>query len=125
MTATSLTPWQSQGVLLVDWTWIVIKGQYHKDKRGGLEWKAKMNHHWLEDFVPKSRRGRRLWICEQVRVFALELVLTFSRVFWTSTCIPTDFNDRYTASLKLLDLTVHYLYGFINEVEFVVELDFL
>ncbi|GJT18555.1 hypothetical protein Tco_0877261 [Tanacetum coccineum] len=37
MTATSLTPWQSQGVLLVDWTWIVIKGQDHKDKRGGLK----------------------------------------------------------------------------------------
>ncbi|GJZ29266.1 hypothetical protein Tco_0573913 [Tanacetum coccineum] len=35
MTATSLTPWPSQGVLLVDWTWIVIKGQDHKDKRGG------------------------------------------------------------------------------------------
>ncbi|GJQ92773.1 hypothetical protein Tco_0003912 [Tanacetum coccineum] len=60
----------------------------------------------------------------KVRVFALELVLTFPRVFWTSTCIPTDFNDGYTASFELLDLTVHYLYGFFNEVEFVVELDF-
>ncbi|GKC88143.1 hypothetical protein Tco_1148792 [Tanacetum coccineum] len=35
MTATSLTPWQSQGVILVDWTWIVIKGQDHNDERGG------------------------------------------------------------------------------------------
>ncbi|GKB50971.1 hypothetical protein Tco_0901724 [Tanacetum coccineum] len=30
----------------------------------------------LEDFIPKSRRCRRSWICEQVRVFDLELVLT-------------------------------------------------
>ncbi|GJX77992.1 hypothetical protein Tco_0324803 [Tanacetum coccineum] len=79
----------------------------------------------LEDFVPKSRRCRRLRRCEQVGIFSLELVLTFPRVFWTSTCIPTDFNDRYTASLELLDLSVHNLYWFFNEIEFVVKLDFL
>ncbi|GJS17391.1 retrotransposon protein, putative, ty1-copia subclass [Tanacetum coccineum] len=79
----------------------------------------------LEDFIPKSRRCRRLWVHKLVGVFVLELAITFPRVFWTSTCIPTDFNDRYMASFELLDLTVHNLYGFFNEIEFVVELDFL
>ncbi|GJU49717.1 hypothetical protein Tco_1219272, partial [Tanacetum coccineum] len=36
-----------------------------------------------------------------------------------------DFNDRYTASLELLDLAVYNLYGFFDAVEFIVELDFL
>ncbi|GKA35443.1 retrovirus-related pol polyprotein from transposon TNT 1-94 [Tanacetum coccineum] len=34
------------------------------------------------------------------------------------------FLNKYTASLELLDLTVHNLYGFFDEVEFIVELDF-
>ncbi|GKA68488.1 hypothetical protein Tco_0768405 [Tanacetum coccineum] len=60
----------------------------------------------LEDFVPKSRRCRRSWICEQVRVFALALVFTFPRVFWTSVCIPTDFNDSSGNDYKL-HLSMH------------------
>ncbi|GJZ66481.1 hypothetical protein Tco_0623177 [Tanacetum coccineum] len=35
------------------------------------------------------------------------------------------FANKYTASFELLDLSVHNFYGFFNEVEFVVELDFL
>ncbi|GJT32911.1 putative reverse transcriptase domain-containing protein [Tanacetum coccineum] len=73
----------------------------------------------------KSRRCRSWWIFEQVRVHALELVLAFPRVLWTSSCVPTDFNDMYTALFELLDLAVHNLYGFFDEVEFIVELDFL
>ncbi|GJZ28405.1 hypothetical protein Tco_0573052 [Tanacetum coccineum] len=35
------------------------------------------------------------------------------------------FANKYTTSLELLDLAVHNLYGFFDEVEFFVELDFL
>ncbi|GJY40486.1 hypothetical protein Tco_0427756 [Tanacetum coccineum] len=61
----------------------------------------------------------------QVRVFLPELVFMFPSVLWAFTCVPRDFNDWYTASLELLNLAVYNLYGFFNEVEFVVELDFL
>ncbi|GJT54251.1 hypothetical protein Tco_0989305 [Tanacetum coccineum] len=66
-----------------------------------------------------------LMLPTMVRVFLVKLVFAFPRVLWASTCIPTDFKDRYTASFELFNLAVHNLYGFFNEVEIVRRLDFL
>nr|GEZ09593.1 putative reverse transcriptase domain-containing protein [Tanacetum cinerariifolium] len=81
-----------------------------------------------EELCPQSSgRGIYHWcrIWEKMRVLLLHLVFTLPGELRTSPVVPTHFDDRNTTLLQTLDFTIHDLDGFFNEVQFVVNLDFI
>nr|GEZ77159.1 hypothetical protein [Tanacetum cinerariifolium] len=58
-------------------------------------------------------------------VLLLHLIFTLPGELRTSHGVPAHFDNRNTTLLQTLDLTVHNLDGFFNEVQFVVNLDFI
>nr|GFB51254.1 hypothetical protein [Tanacetum cinerariifolium] len=60
-----------------------------------------------------------------MRVLLLHLVFTLPGELRTSRGVPAHLDYRNTTLLQMLDLTVHDLNGFFNEVQFVVNLDFI
>ncbi|GJX90485.1 hypothetical protein Tco_0343811, partial [Tanacetum coccineum] len=82
----------------------------------------------LKELCPQSLRRRirrRFRITKKVRVLFLHLVFTFPGKLRTSPRVPAYLDNRNTALFQMLDLTVHDLVRFFNEVEFVVDLDFI
>ncbi|GJV13193.1 hypothetical protein Tco_1354734 [Tanacetum coccineum] len=82
----------------------------------------------LKEICPQSSsRGtcRRYGFSEKMRIFLLKLVFAFLSKFGTSPRIPAYLNDWDTALLQTFDFTVHDLDGFFNEVELVIDLDFI
>ncbi|GKC25732.1 hypothetical protein Tco_1027882 [Tanacetum coccineum] len=61
----------------------------------------------------------------KVRVFLLHLVFTLPGELRTSLRVPAYFDNQNTTLLQTLDLTLHNLDGFFDEVQFVVHLDFI
>nr|GFB94221.1 hypothetical protein [Tanacetum cinerariifolium] len=60
-----------------------------------------------------------------MRVLLLHLVFTLPGELRTSPGVPAHFDNRNMTLLQTLDLTVHDLDRFFNEVQFVVNLDFI
>ncbi|GKD57194.1 hypothetical protein Tco_1290581 [Tanacetum coccineum] len=58
-------------------------------------------------------------------VLFLHLVFTLPRKLRTSPRVPTYLDNRNTALLQTLDLKVHDLDRYFNEVDFVIHLDFI
>nr|GEW89487.1 hypothetical protein [Tanacetum cinerariifolium] len=66
---------------------------------------------------------RRIW--DKMRVLRLHLIFTLPGELRTSPGVPTHFDNRNTNLLQTLDLMVHDLDRFLDEVQFVVNLDFI
>nr|GEY57921.1 glutamyl-tRNA(Gln) amidotransferase subunit C, chloroplastic/mitochondrial [Tanacetum cinerariifolium] len=81
-----------------------------------------------EKLCPQSL-GRNLCsgcrVGEKVRVFLLHLVFTLSGKLMTPPRVPANSDNQNTTLLQTLDLTVHDLDRFFNEVQFDINLDFL
>nr|GEZ02577.1 hypothetical protein [Tanacetum cinerariifolium] len=60
-----------------------------------------------------------------MRVLLLHLVFTLPGELRTSLGVPTHLDYRNTTLLQTLDLTIYDFNGFFNEVQFVVNLDFI
>ncbi|GKD65433.1 hypothetical protein Tco_1307541, partial [Tanacetum coccineum] len=52
---------------------------------------------------------------EEVRILAAELVFTFPRKLWTSSEVPSNFNDWNAALLQPLDLSVYNFHGLLTK----------
>ncbi|GKC96956.1 hypothetical protein Tco_1162398 [Tanacetum coccineum] len=68
---------------------------------------------------------QRFYISKKVWVLFLHLLFMFPHKLRTSLRVPAYLQNRNTALLQTLDLTVHDLDRFFNEVEFIAELDFI
>ncbi|GJV66675.1 hypothetical protein Tco_1482184 [Tanacetum coccineum] len=82
----------------------------------------------LKELCPQSsRRGtcRRYMFREKMRILLLKLVFAFPSKFGTSPRILTYLHDLDMALLQTFDLTVHDFDRFFNEVELVIDLDFI
>nr|GFC65556.1 hypothetical protein [Tanacetum cinerariifolium] len=60
-----------------------------------------------------------------MRVLLLHLIFTLASELKTSLGVPAHFDNQNMTLLQTVDLTVHDLDGFFNEVQFVVNLDFI
>ncbi|GKB03875.1 hypothetical protein Tco_0832018 [Tanacetum coccineum] len=79
----------------------------------------------VRDLVTASGRSRKpAFFCIAVDT-SKETRVRRKDTIWTSSRIPAYLDNRNTALLQMLDLTVHDLNRFFNEVEFVVDLDFI
>nr|GEY91834.1 hypothetical protein [Tanacetum cinerariifolium] len=82
----------------------------------------------LKKLCPQSL-GRHICcgcrVGEKVRVFLLHLVFTLPGELRTPPRVLAYFDNWNTTLLQTLDLTVHDLDRFFNEVQFVVNLDFI
>ncbi|GJV30493.1 putative ribonuclease H-like domain-containing protein, partial [Tanacetum coccineum] len=64
------------------------------------------------------------WVAgEGMRILVLKLVFTFPRKLWTSSRVPSNFDNRYTALLESFDLAVYDFYQFFDKVKLIVNLD--
>ncbi|GJV04507.1 putative reverse transcriptase domain-containing protein [Tanacetum coccineum] len=82
----------------------------------------------LKELCPQSLRRsirRRFRISKKDAGTFLHLVFTLLRKLTTSSRVPTYLENQNTALLQTLDLTVHDLDSFFNEVKFFVDLDFI
>nr|GEX57412.1 hypothetical protein [Tanacetum cinerariifolium] len=79
-------------------------------------------------FVPKAHdvvSANRCRIWEKMRVLLLHLIFMLSGELRTSLGVPTHFDNRNTTLLQTLELTAHDLDKFFDEVQFVVNLNFI
>ncbi|GJT36710.1 hypothetical protein Tco_0927129 [Tanacetum coccineum] len=67
--------------------------------------------------------GRKNW--EKMGVLLLHLIFTLPGELRTSPRVPAYFDNRNTALLQTLDLTVHDLDRLFDKVQFVIDLDFI
>ena len=58
-----------------------------------------------------------------MRIFQFHLILRLPSEFQSSLGVPANLHYRDATLLRLLDLTVHDLFGFFHEVEALVDLD--
>ncbi|MFS8008052.1 hypothetical protein Hanom_Chr14g01268131 [Helianthus anomalus] len=56
-------------------------------------------------------------------VFFFHSILTFPGVFWTMSCVPTNFDKLDTAPARFVYLPIGNLNGFLDKVECVINMN--
>ena len=72
-----------------------------------------------------ARSCRGLGVGEKMRVLAFHLIFPFPCEFVTTTRVPPNLHDRYSAVSELFEFTIHDLNGFLDEAKFFIDLNFL